>query len=269
MKLIDQNCTKAVISPSLLTASTNLKSELLRKPKKSLQGLAIAVTIIALWIISLIFLMSQSVTLSSLGWIPWAMLWQTFLYTGLFITAHDAMHGAVYSQRPKINHAIGSLALKLYGLFSYRELLEKHHYHHRHPATELDPDFHDGIHQNLFSWYFFFMKNYWSWPRLLALILLFHSCYFLFQIPHVNLTLFWAIPSLLSSVQLFFFGTYLTHREPEGGYKNPHRSVTNSLPLLLSFLTCYHFGYHREHHEYPHLAWWQLPIAHRHLRSLA
>jgi beta-carotene/zeaxanthin 4-ketolase len=28
-------------------------------------------------------------------------------------------------------------------------------------------------------------------------------------------------------------------------------------------ISCYHFGYHEEHHELPHLGWWQLPAARR------
>lgn len=27
----------------------------------------------------------------------------------------------------------------------------------------------------------------------------------------------------------------------------------------LSFLTCYYFGYHLEHHLYPNVPWWRLP----------
>ena len=38
------------------------------------------------------------------------------------------------------------------------------------------------------------------------------------------------------------------------------RSQTvNYWPRLISLLTCYHYGYHREHHAMPHVPWWQLP----------
>ncbi|MFB2979106.1 fatty acid desaturase [Microseira sp. BLCC-F43] len=46
----------------------------------------------------------------------------------------------------------------------------------------------------------------------------------------------------------------------DGGYTNPHRCQSNSLSTFWSFITCYHFGYHEEHHEYPEVPWWQLPI---------
>jgi beta-carotene ketolase (CrtW type) len=29
----------------------------------------------------------------------------------------------------------------------------------------------------------------------------------------------------------------------------------------LSLLACFHFGYHREHHDNPSLSWYQLPAA--------
>jgi beta-carotene ketolase (CrtW type) len=53
-----------------------------------------------------------------------AIFWQTFLYTGLFITAHDAMHGVIFPQSYKINNFIGSLALFIYGLLSYKKLVK-------------------------------------------------------------------------------------------------------------------------------------------------
>lgn len=79
------------------------------------------------------------------------------------------------------------------------------------------------------------------------------------QIPIANIALFWIIPSLLSSVQLFYFGTFLTHQEPEEGYTNPHRAKSTSFPVWWSFITCYHFGYHEEDHQYPNVPWWKLP----------
>lgn len=192
-------------------------------------------------------------------WVLPAIICQTFLYAGLFITAHDAMHGVVLPGNIKINHLIGSITVFLYGLFSYKELLKKHWLHHNHPATELDPDYHDSVHKSFFGWYSHFMKGYSSWKQILGLTVVFWSLAFIFHVNPINLILFWAIPSLLSSLQLFYFGTFLTHREPKEGYSNPHRSTSNNLSPFWSFITCYHFGYHKEHHEYPHLPWWKLP----------
>lgn len=227
--------------------------------KNSLSGLWVALSIIGIWASSLISLMTVDISeVSNLQLIPVVIL-QTFLYTGLFITAHDAMHGAVYPKNIKINNFIGSLAVNLYALFDYNKLRDKHWLHHHHPASELDPDFHDRRHKNFFAWYFYFMLRYWSWTRILSLMALFNLITFTLHIPEKNLTLFWVIPSILSSVQLFYFGTYIPHKEPEGGYQNVHCARTNPLPTWLSFLTCYHFGYHQEHHERPDVPWWGLP----------
>lgn len=227
------------------------------------RGTLIAATILCLWAASLAVLLSLDIAKLPPGWIPFAILWQVFLYTGLFITAHDAMHGQVSPQNPKLNQFIGSLAALVYGLFSYQKLRKKHWEHHHHPASELDPDFHDGKRQNFFAWYFCFMRRYWSWTRLIGLMVTFNLIHYTFQIPEHNLTLFWVLPPILSSVQLFFFGTFLPHREPEAGYTDPHRAQSNPLPTFWSFITCYHFGYHHEHHEYPQVAWWQLPAVYK------
>jgi beta-carotene/zeaxanthin 4-ketolase len=231
--------------------------------KTSTYGVAIAICIITLWITSLGWLLSMNLLEFPIWLIPFAVLWQMFLYTGLFITAHDAMHGSVAPQNPKVNAFFGRLAVLGYGLLSYRKLLQKHWLHHRHPATEFDPDFHDGSNTHPIAWYFYFMQGYWDWRQCSGLALVYSLAIFELRISAINLILFWVIPSLFSSLQLFYFGTFLTHKEPEGGYIHPHRATTNSLPTFWSFMTCYHFGYHEEHHEYPHIPWWQLPVVHQ------
>lgn len=235
----------------------------------NLRGLLIAGLIMATWAGSLTVLLRSSLSQWQPLWQLLALLWQTFLYTGLFITAHDAMHEGVAPQQPKLNRLIGSLALRLYGLFSYDELLKTHWQHHNHPASALDPDFHNGNLKNPVAWYVTFLQRYWSWRRLLALIASFHAMHLLLHVPEANLLMVWIVPSVLSSMQLFYFGTYLPHREPVGGYQNVFRAQSVHRPWLLSLLACYHFGLHYEHHEYPHVPWWQLPtIAQRHRAGL-
>jgi beta-carotene ketolase (CrtW type) len=197
------------------------------------------------------------------------MIWQTFLYTGLFVTAHDAMHGVVYPQNLKINNLLGWIAALIYALFSFKKLSSNHWQHHHHPASEVDPDFHNGKQKNFFAWYWQFIKRYWSWKRLLGLMAIFNLITHTLPISDTNLTLFWVIPSILSSVQLFYFGSFLPHKEPKGGYTNPHRAQSNHLPIFWSFVTCYHFGYHQEHHEYPHAPWWKLPSIYKLNRGLS
>lgn len=229
------------------------------KSKSQFKALFIPIVIVSAWVISLSILLSLDISKLKFWMLLPVILWQTFLYTGLFITSHDAMHGGVFPQNSKINHLIGTLTLSLYGLLPYQKLLKKHWLHHHNPASKIDPDFHNGKHQNFFAWYFHFMKGYWSWGQIIALILIYNFAEYILHIPTDNLTDFWVLPSLLSSLQLFYFGTFLPHREPMGGYVQPHCAQTISRPIWWSFITCYHFGYHEEHHEYPNVCWWHLP----------
>ena len=227
--------------------------------KSTNKGLFIALTIIGLWGLSLSVLLTLGIGRMSIALIPLGVLCQTLFYTGLFITAHDAMHGSVCQARPRVNNIIGATAVGLYALFSYRKLLEKHWAHHRTPASDTDPDFHDGEHSGFLAWYLRFMKEYLSWKQIIGMAIVFQIMEYVLGIPTLNLILFWVSPALLSTLQLFYFGTYLPHRTPKGGYDNPHRARSNVYSTFWSFITCYHFGYHWEHHEYPYVPWWNLP----------
>lgn len=234
----------------------------MKKPNRSnsFKGILIAITIITIWAVSLVFLLTRNLSELPPWLIPLAMLWQTFLYTGLFITAHDAMHGAVFPGNRKVNDAIGTFVVFVYALFSYKNLLTKHWDHHKYPASPKDPDFHDGVRKNFFQWYVHFIRNYITWKQIVGMAILFNVLLHLLHIPIPNLLLFWVAPSLLSTFQLFYFGTVLPHRETSEGYQDKHRARSVRLPVFLSFLTCYHFGgFHWEHHAYPNVAWWNLP----------
>lgn len=231
-------------------------------------GLVIASVVIATWTSSLCFLLSLDLTQIPLGWLLLAIAWQTFLSVGLFITAHDAMHGSIYPQNRRINDLIGAIAIGIYGLFSYRWMRQKHRQHHQHPASSFDPDFHDGQHPHFLAWYWHFMKGYATWQQQFGMTVLFHSLRLALHIPVSNLILVWIVPLLLSSLQLFYFGTFLPHKEPRQGYTDSHKAESLNYSLLWSFLSCYHFGYHWEHHEYPLLPWWKLPTV-RHRKPLS
>jgi beta-carotene ketolase (CrtW type) len=235
----------------------------------SAKGIAIALTIMLAWAGHLAY----ALTLDAFAIHPlqgaFHLALQTFLFTGLFITAHDAMHGAVCRHYRALNHLLGITAVRLYALFSYKKLWYKHWEHHRHVATPHDdPDFHDGKHTGFVRWYLHFLMNYIGWKQLVGMALLFNIMQHVLHIPAQTIILFWVVPSLLSTIQLFYFGTYLPHKEPnpsapDGGYTNRHRSRTSAFGTFLSFLTCYHFGYHYEHHEFPATPWWRLPAEHQ------
>lgn len=231
----------------------------------SILGILMAAIVMLLWLSSLIVLFSLDVSRLPLLLIVIAVLFRAFLHTGLFITAHDAMHGTVFPQNRTINDLIGSIATRTYALLPYKILQEKHRLHHRYPASAKDPDFCEGGEKNPFVWYVRFMKSYLvgkqSWVLLVGMAIIFGWLKWGLTIPLSNIFLFWVLPILLSSVQLFYVGIFLPHRQPRGGYRNRHRAKSSYYPVFLSFVTCYHFGYHWEHHEFPHLPWYQLPSA--------
>lgn len=225
-----------------------------------LKGILAALGVICAWGLSLAWLLTRDLStlaVVDLAWILPGIALQTFLYTGLFITAHDAMHGIVTPENPRVNDALGSLAVVLYALFSFKKMRHHHHAHHATPGSVgEDPDFHDGEHPGFFAWYFNFLKNYVSFWQILGMAIVFNVLEHLLGLSAINLLVFWVAPALLSTFQLFYFGTYLPHRGDPG---NEHHARSNAYPPWLSFLTCYHFGYHLEHHEYPWCPWWALP----------
>lgn len=221
-------------------------------------GLFIALLVLLAWATSLVYFLGQDIGERLWLVIP-ALLWLTFLYTGLFITAHDAMHGAILPGRHRWNGAIGAFCLFIYALFPYNKIRRNHFEHHRHPGSPKDPDYHDGVRSGFWPWCLHFLRGYITWWQIVGMALIFNILHHFLRIPVANLLLFWVTPSLLSTLQLFYFGTYLPHREPAGGYEDRHHARSNDYSPFWSFLSCYHFGYHWEHHEYPGTPWWRLP----------
>jgi len=183
----------------------------------------------------------------------------SWLYVGLFIIAHDCMHGSLAPFRPHLNKAVGQFCLFVYAGFHYDELNRKHHLHHRYSGTEQDPDFDARPPHGFFRWYWNFFTEYFGWPQFLFLASVTALYVFIFKVSYLNLMVFWALPAISSSLQLFYFGTYLPHKPDKAPFTDRHRARSNSYNWLLSLLTCFHFGYHHEHHLYPSVPWWRLP----------
>ena len=251
-----------LLNPSKADIETPLSPN--ERPNKSPDekphtGIAIALLIITVWAVS--FFTAFNAGAHTIGPIGCAVLipWFTFLYTGLFVTGHDAMHESIAPNHPRLNRLLGELALFLYGFIPYEKLHEAHTNHHLFPASHHDPDFHNGRHKHPVLWYFRFMRSYWTLGQSVSIIVIYNGLYRVMGVPEANLLVFWAIPSLLSSVQLFYFGTYLVHRKLPNTYDTNLCANSNYWPWLISLVTCYHFGYHREHHAFPDVPWWRLP----------
>lgn len=227
------------------------------------RGLAVAVALLALWL----GLLAAALAGVWPGlWVA-APLWVallTFLYTGVFITAHDAMHGLVAPRDPRLNDAVGRLSLWLFAGMSFVALRRAHHHHHATPGTAQDPDFHEPAGGGFWRWYVGFVRQYLTWRQVLVMAVAFNGLHHLAGVPLERLWLFWIAPQVLSTLQLFTFGTWLPHRYGapfEGEGATLARSV--ALPPWLSLLACYHFGYHWEHHAWPFVPWWRLAQARR------
>ena len=299
-------------------------------------GLIIAIAIISCWFASLIKLLTLDTSQIPLVLIILGAFVRSFLHTGLFITTHEAIHGLVSSDR-QINNVIGHITSFLYALLPYKVLTKNHRLHHCYPASNQDPDFYAS--NNFLLWYLNFMKEYQrgrqAWILVIGMAIIF--CFLIcLQISPPNIFLFWVIPIIVSSLQLFTFGIFLPHRQEQedssnrqswhyystkfemmdrgkaGGaavrprvlkdtaphigvrskgtpirgqaltkrrednyqdsslktkladcYRDRHQAKTIDYSVFWSFITCYHFGYHWEHHQYPYLPWYKLPLVHQ------
>lgn len=216
------------------------------------RGVVLALGILALWLGCLAYTLPRT-------W-HWGTLWpylliavQTHLYTGLFISAHDAMHGTLAPGRRWLNEGLGFVCALLLAFNWYPLLRRKHHLHHRHVVSVDDPDYHTG---GFWPWFGAFVRQYVTLWQVLAVAVTFNVLYRLF-FPLENVLLFWVLPSVLATLQLFYFGTYLPHRTPHVP-DNAHHSRSQAKNHLWAFLSCYFFGYHYEHHAYPGTPWWLL-----------
>lgn len=190
---------------------------------------------------------------------PLIILIQSWLAVGLFIIAHDCIHGSFAPGQAKLNRAIGWLTMTFYAGFDYDRMAEAHHRHHAAPGTAQDPDFSAAHPTEFWPWFGGFMKEYMSWRPVIFLNTVVAIEWLLLGASMTNLVLFYGIPSMLSALQLFYFGTYRPHRHQGDQFVDHHRTRSSGYGPFKSLMTCYHFGYHHEHHLFPHEPWWRLP----------
>jgi beta-carotene/zeaxanthin 4-ketolase len=231
------------------------------RQRQSKIGTGLAVAVIAAWLtlhIMAIFFFPWPLA----GWHLWAapaiVLALCWLYVALFIVAHDCMHGTVAPSWPWLNPWIGRICLLLYAGFSFSKMRAAHQQHHQQPGTSGDPDFDHHEPHAFWPWYLKFFAEYYGTQEFFIMFVA-TGLYMAMGAPYQNMLLFWGIPSLMSSLQLFVFGTYLPHSPGAAPFADRHRARSNDYPWLISLLTCLHFGYHHEHHATPGVPWWRLP----------
>ena len=217
-------------------------------------GIVTSMAIILLWAAHLAYMLFYVPMSFDNPWMYFHILVQGYLYTGLFITGHDAMHGNLVRSK-KGNTIIGTLAVFLFAGLSYRRLRKNHGLHHKHPASEKDPDFYTGS-QNFWKWWGVFMWRYLTLVQLLIMAVLYNILILYFA--DLKVLIYWALPAVLGTLQLFYVGVYWPHRKPHLEEMGPHKARTQPKNHLWAMLSCYFFGYHREHHNDPGISWWQL-----------
>ncbi|WP_416908562.1 MAG: fatty acid desaturase [Polymorphobacter sp.] len=189
------------------------------------------------------------------------VLMQTWLSTGLFIIAHDCMHGSFAGPGNGWNRRVGRLALMIYAGLDYDAMRPAHVAHHRHVGTADDPDFSVASPRRPLRWLVDFFMGYYSHMQLVRITVM-ALLWMALGASLFNIVLFWAVPALLALLQLFFFGTFLPHRHEARGFADAHRARSVGPGGLWSVISCFHFGgYHLEHHRFPQLPWWRLPEA--------
>ena len=179
--------------------------------KNQRQGLFLAAVICSAWIATLVVSMQINVHSWTTSGILGLILLRSFLHTGLFIVAPDAMHHSLAPLNEKLNNNLGRLCLFLYAGLSYNYCSKKHGLHHRYPESEADPDFHSAQNSKLIIWYFRFLSNYLNWRQFCTLALIW---LLILQITTLvnptafeNIIIFCPLPLILSSFQLFLVGT--------------------------------------------------------------
>jgi len=229
--------------------------------QQTMTSLALGTAILAGWLV----LHVVGIFFYDLPGSPWlvagVIIVQTWLSAGLFIIMHDCIHDSFAPGHPGLNRSIGRLCAGLYACFGYRGLEANHHRHHRYPGTADDPDFDARDPRAFVRWYVHFFAGYYTHAQILRITAV-ALIYIALGAGLANIVLFWAVPALLSSVQLFLFGTWLPHRLGDAPFADRHNARSTSVGWLGSLVTCFHFGgFHHEHHLHPALPWWALPQA--------
>lgn len=219
-------------------------------------GIFFAVSIIIVWASHLAYMFLFVEFSATNPFMYFHILLQGWLYTGLFITGHDAMHGTI-TRNKFLNNLLGNIATFLFAAMSYKRLRKNHGLHHKAPATGEDPDFYVKS-QNFFLWWGIFMWRYVTILQLIIMAAAYNVFIHLLGLGQLKVIIYWALPAILGTLQLFYFGVYWPHREPHLAHMMPHRARTLRKNHFWAMVSCYFFGYHFEHHDDQFVPWWQL-----------
>ncbi len=235
-----------------------------RRRAQSAIGLALAIAIFGSWLaIHFYTMFAFELTWRSLPLALGLAALQCWLSVGLFIVSHDAMHGSLAPGRQKLNSAVGAALLFIYAGFGWRKMRDAHFAHHRRPGSADDPDFDTENPRSFGLWYMTFLRRYFGWKSAAYVSSIVMLYWLVIQVPVEKIILLYGLPAIASSLQLFYFGTFRPHRQESPNFADRHNARSENFGALASLASCYHFGYHHEHHCHPGLPWWALPRARR------
>ncbi|MDP4575944.1 fatty acid desaturase [Qipengyuania sp. G39] len=230
--------------------------------RQALTGLALTAAIFAAWLTIHLFAMFVfQLTWASLPLALVMAIVQCWLSVGMFIASHDAMHGSLVPGGGRINDVVGGFLLFVYAGFAWRRMRDAHFAHHKAPGTADDPDFSVDHPTRFWPWYGTFLKRYFGWQSIAFVSTVVTTYWLLLGVPVEKIVLLYGAPAIASSMQLFYFGTYRPHRHDTAGFDDKHHARSDDFGTLASLASCFHFGYHHEHHRAPHVPWWKLPAA--------
>ncbi|GMN14912.1 fatty acid desaturase [Altererythrobacter sp. MTPC7] len=223
-------------------------------------GLALGLAVVLAWLglhFYAMFVFDLTLATLPLGLLMAAAF--CWLSVGVFIVSHDAMHGSLAPGWPRLNSAIGAILLFLYAGFGWRRMREAHFAHHRHVGTRDDPDFDADNPADFLRWYGTFLRRYFGWKSAVYVFSIVAVYWLVLGVPAGKIVLLYGLPAILSSLQLFYFGTFRPHRHAEDSFPDRHNARSERFGTVSSLMTCFHFGYHHEHHLAPNVPWWGLP----------
>ena len=192
----------------------------------------------------------------------WALAispWLVCCFTGLFILAHEAIHGTLVPGHPRLGHALGWLFAFAFVFMDYGTLRARHFEHHQRPGREGDPDAHpSGRFLPHFASFIYRYLRIWQ----VALLVLAGNA--VGQAGHTRAMLCaYVVPAIASTLIVFTVGIFLVHHprlRALGVADERHRSVGVDLGGAGSLLAILFFNTHWLHHEHPQLNWLQLGL---------
>ena len=233
-------------------------------PHQGAIGLGLAALIVASWLAIHVYAMfAFDLTWRSLPLALVMAVVQCWLSVGMFIISHDAMHGSLVPGAKRANGLIGGALLFLYAGFAWKKMRDAHFAHHKLAGREGDPDFDETNPRDPLRWYGTFIKRYFGWRSILFVSTVVTFYWLALGVPMEKIVLLYGLPAIASSMQLFYFGTYRPHTQAGEPFADRHNARSDAFGTATSLATCFHFGYHHEHHCSPQTPWWALPAKRR------